>query len=56
MREVIYSWDVIFREVKGTSRNKEAEREKEQETQEFEINNEILDLGESIEPDEEVEQ
>ena len=56
MRKAMYSRYVILREVRGTPRIKEDEREKELGKKEFEMNVEILNLGESIECDDEVEQ
>ena len=55
-RKVFYNRDVIFRELIGTSKDEEDKRENEPENKEFEINNESLVLGESIESGEQEEQ
>jgi hypothetical protein len=55
MRKIVYSQDVIFREVGSTSRNEEAPMEKEPEKLVFELRNEEHDSDKSIESDEEVE-
>ena len=51
----VYSQYVIFREVRGTSKNEYIEGEKPKK-QEFEMNYESMDLGKLTEFDEEVEQ
>jgi hypothetical protein len=56
LRKTIYSQDVVFREVRGTSRIEEAQMEKEPEKLVFELRNEEHDSDESTESDEEVEQ
>ena len=54
-RNTIYRRDVIFREVRGTSKVKYVKREKELEKVDFELNNEGHDLDKSIKSNEEVE-
>jgi hypothetical protein len=56
LRKLMYSRDVIFREVGGTSRTKEDQMEKEPEKMVFKLRNEENDSNESIESNEEVEQ
>ena len=56
-RKIVYSRDVVFREVKNTSRNEDGPKEKGPEKMEFEIMNEGSDSFEEelSESDEEVE-
>ena len=56
-RKIVYRQDVIFKEVKKTSRNEDEPKEKGQEKMEFEIINEGFDSFEEelFELDEEVE-
>ena len=56
-RKIVYSQNVVFREVKGTSRNEDESKEKGPEKMEFELKNEGSDSfeGESYELDDEVE-
>jgi len=52
MRKIIYSQDVIFREVESTSKHEGVLRENKLEKLEFELKNDVSDLDESIESDE----
>ena len=56
-RKIVYNRDVIFREVKNTSRNEDEPKEKGPEKMEFELKNEGFDSfeEESSELDDEVE-
>ena len=56
-RKTIYNQDLVFREVKSTSRNEDESKEKGPEKMEFELKNEAFDSfeEESFESDEEVE-
>ena len=57
IRKIVYSTDLVFREVKSTSRNEDEFKEKGLEKMEFELKNEQSDSfgEESFESDDEVE-
>jgi hypothetical protein len=55
-RKTMYSRDVVFKEVGGTSKSEEVQIEKDPEKVRFELRNEEDDSDESTESDEEVEQ
>ena len=55
VKKEVYSRNVIFIEVGGTSRDEEVKREKTK-NQELEINGKCLDLGDSTKSDKESEQ
>jgi len=50
----VYSQDVVFKEVRGTSKVEEAKREKEPNKLVVELRNEEFDLDDLTESDEEV--
>jgi hypothetical protein len=55
LRKMIYSRDVVFMEVRGTSKIEEAQMKKEPEKLVFELRNEEHNLDESTESYEKVE-